>query len=45
MSVLNRIRPCPCRSWRCRAIYASPLLILAAAIGVDVLIARLFGVI
>jgi hypothetical protein len=33
MSFINRMRPCPCRSRRCRIIYAAKVLIIAGNIG------------
>ena len=32
MSVLNATLPCPCRTWRCRAIYAARVLGALAAV-------------
>jgi len=46
MSFLNRIRPCPCATWRCRAFYAGRVLaaaVLIAGIASDIQLARAFG--
>ena len=43
MSVLQRMLPCPCRTWRCRAIYAAHLLALAAGIGAGLVLDVRFG--
>lgn len=43
MSVVQRMLPCPCRTWRCRAFYASRALAIVAALGVDLFAAAKFG--
>jgi hypothetical protein len=45
MSVLNAIRPCPCRTWRCRAFYWTRVLGVAAGITIDTFMLIKFGVI
>ncbi len=45
MSFLNRIRPCPCRSWRCRAHYAARVLLIAGGIAMDLFMAAKSGLI
>lgn len=35
--ILTEILPCPCRTWRCRVIWASRSLILAAGIAFNLL--------
>jgi hypothetical protein len=46
MSVLQRtFLPCPCRTWRCRVIYASRLLATSAAFAFDLFILHMAGVI
>jgi len=48
MSVLNRMLPCPCRTWRCRLHYAARVLAVPAAIAgiaLNLYIAHGFGLI
>lgn len=43
MSVLQRMLPCPCRTWRCRLFYAGRVLAVLAANGAELFIAVKLG--
>jgi hypothetical protein len=45
MSVLNVMLPCACRTWRCRVIYASRVLVVAAGLASGLFTAVKFGLI